>query len=355
MEWNALKFVRGDGLYLNPTQGEELLNILHQGEFTKAPHTAISPSIASDSGLAREHVQVLLRSVDARAIRRARLKVAVDCCNGACSDFSPGFLEALGCEVVPINTDTDQPFPHEPAPGPRNLGQLRALVAAARADVGFAHDADGDRLGIVTEDGRAPGEELTLCLAVKAALERGDRGPVATNISTTHAVEQIACAYGREVIRTRVGQAYVAEAALTNDAAVAGEGSGGVMFPRLNCAHDSLATLAHVLELMAHTRQPLSRLIADLPASHMAKVAIPCPSARASAVVEELRKEAERGDYGGRLDLEDGVKILSDAGWVHLRVSITEPLIRVITEAATQDAADDLAERFARRVRQALL
>lgn len=355
LEWNALKFVREDGLYLNASQGEELLNVLHQGEFRKAKHDEISPRVEADAALARQHAEALLRHVDAKAIASAGFKVAVDCCNGACSDFSPRFFEVLGCNVVPINTDIGQPFPHEPAPGPRNLGQLRALVRAAGAHVGFAHDADGDRLGIVTEDGEAPGEELTLCLAVEAVLRRGDPGPVVTNVSTTHAVDRLAKRYGREVIRTRVGQSFVAEAALATEAAVGGEGSGGVMFPRLNCAHDSIAAAAHVLELMAHSGQALSQIVAGLPQPNMAKVAIPCLPAKVSAAVEHIREDAERGAFGGTVDLLDGVKIISGDSWVHVRASITEPVIRVISEAPSQREADDLAERFARRVRQAIL
>ncbi|MGQ9732580.1 MAG: phosphoglucosamine mutase [Candidatus Zipacnadales bacterium] len=355
IEWNALKFVREDGLYLNPNQGEELLNILHQGEFAKATHEQINRDIESNADLAREHTRLLLRNIDVEAIRKANFKVAVDCCNGACSSFSPPFIEALGCEVVPINTDIGLPFPHEPAPAPRNLGQLRALVAAAKADVGFAHDADGDRLGVVTEDGAAPGEELTLCLAAEAVLRRGDPGPLVTNISTTHGLEQIADRYGRAVIRVKVGQSFVAEAALANDAAVAGEGSGGVMFPRINCAHDSIAALAHILELMAHTGQSLGALVRSLPQLHMMKLAIPCPAARVSGVLEDIRREAEQGAFGGELDLEDGVKIIDGSSWVHVRASITEPIIRVISEAEDAEKAQDLAERFARRVRQAIL
>jgi len=356
MEWNALKFVRGDGLYLNPSQGEELLNILHQGEFTKADHTQVAPLVRAPDDVALEHVTVLQQHVDAEAIRDAKLKVAVDCCNGACTRFAPSFLEGLGCEVVPINTDIGQPFPHVPAPGPRNLGQLRALVAAARADVGFAHDADGDRLGIVTETGEAPGDEVTLCLAAEAVLRRGDPGPIVTNVSTSHAIDEVARHHGRSVIRTRVGQSYVADAALSSEAAVAGEGSGGVMFPQINFAHDGIAAMGHVLQLMAHAQRTIGQLIADLPRLHMVKLQIPCPAERVSAVIEEIRHEAEEGAFGGRIDMEDGVKIIDDDGsWVHVRASITEPIVRVISEAADPEEADDLAQRFARRVRQAIM
>lgn len=355
MNWNALKFIREDGLYLNPNQGEELLNILHQGEFTKASHVQISPIVAASADVPRQHLEALAEHINTDAISRAGLKVAVDCCNGACSLFSPGFVEEIGCEVVPINTDIGQPFPHEPAPGPNNLGQLRALVAAAKADVGFAHDADGDRLGVVTDEGEAPGEEVTLCLAAESVLRDGDPGPVVTNVSTTSAVDKVAERYGRSVIRVRVGQAFVAEAAQINQAAVAGEGSGGVMFPRINCAHDSIAALAHILQLMAETGESVGRLVAELPRFYMTKLTIPCPPERVSGVVESIRREAEEGTFGGGIDMEDGVKVSDSDSWVHVRASMTEPLIRVISEATTQDEADDLAERFARRVRQALV
>jgi len=355
MDWNALKFIRGDGLYLNPNQGEELLNILHQGEFTKADHRHVRPMVAATEDMVRHHLKTLLTHIEAGVIARAGLKVAVDCCNGACSRFSPGFIEEIGCEVVPINTDIGQPFPHEPAPGPNNLGQLRALAAAARADVGFAHDADGDRLGIVTEDGEAPGEEVTLCLAAESVLRRGDPGPVVTNVSTTRAVDKVAERHGRSVIRVRVGQAFVAEAAQTNEAAVAGEGSGGVMFPRINCAHDSIAAMAHIIELMARSGKSVGALVRELPRFDMAKLTIPCPPERVSGVIETIRREAEEGTFGGEIDMEDGVKVSDADSWVHVRASMTEPLIRVISEATTKEAADDLAERFARRVRQALV
>jgi phosphomannomutase len=228
-------------------------------------------------------------------------------------------------------------------------------VAAAQADVGFAHDADGDRLGIVTEAGEAPGEEVTLCLAAASVLRRGEPGPVVTNVSTTRAVDKVAERYGRSVIRVRVGQAFVAEAAQTNEAAVAGEGSGGVMFPRINCAHDSIAAMAHIIQLMAASGKTVGELVRQLPHFRMTKLTIPCPPERVSGVIESIRREAEEGTFGGEIDMEDGVKVSDEDSWVHVRASMTEPLVRVISEATTKDEADDLAERFARRVRQALV
>ncbi len=355
MEWNALKFIREDGLYLNPSQGEELLNIYHQHEFAKAQHSDISATIHHTDDAPQAHMANILGHIDVAAIRSASLKVAVDCCNGACSGVSPEFLAELGCEVVPINTDIGQPFPHEPAPEPHNLGQLRAIVAAAKADVGFAHDADGDRLGVVTAEGGAPGDEVTLCLAAEAVLSQGHQGPIVTNVSTSAGIEHVAARYGRAVIRTRVGQSFVAEAALSNDASIAGEGSGGVMFPHINCAHDSIAALGHILQLMAQTGRSIGDLVDSLPKLHMFKLTIPCPAERVSGVIDEIRREAEEGAFGGEIDMEDGVKITQGSSWVHVRASITEPLVRVITEAEQHEEAESLAERFARRVRRAVM
>src|SRR5262249_46073034 len=154
-----------------------------------------------------------------------RFTVAVDCCNGACSDVTPTFLEELGCKVVSINDSISERFPHEPNPTPSNMQQLRALVKASGADIGFAHDADGERLGIVTENAVPLSEEYTL--AVLTVIKLSEKaGVVATNLSTTRAIDEIAVRYGGSVIRTPVGQAYVAEAVKEMLAVLGGEGSG---------------------------------------------------------------------------------------------------------------------------------
>jgi phosphomannomutase len=346
--WNALKFCREDGIYLNPRQAEELLNVYHQKEFTKAAWDELPP-VGHDDLAGERHLQAIREQVDVEAIRAAGLKIAVDCTNGACSRFTPRFLEGLGCEVVAINDDPDLPFPHEPRPTPPNLSQLRALVAAAKADAGFAHDADGDRLGIVTEAGEAPGEEYTLCLAAEHVLARGDRGPVVTNLSTTMAVDDIARRHDREVVRTGVGQVFIAETALNYEAAIAGEGSGGVVFPRINYAHDSIATLAHILNLMAERAEPASELIAQVPKYTIVKREIVCPPQRAYTVLEELRRGFE-APWAGEINLDDGVKLTGDDRWVHIRVSMTEPRIRVIAEAVAEGLAIDLADAYVRMV-----
>jgi len=184
-------------------------------------------------------------------------------------------------------------------------------------------------------------------------LARGDAGPVITNLCTTQAVDDIARAHGgREVIRTGIGQAYISEGALNNLACVAGEGSGGCLFPRINYANDSLATMAHTLEHIAK-RGPLSRVVAAIPHYAMVKADIACPTQQAYSALEELREEGEP-DWAdaARTDLTDGIKYQDENRWVYVRVSATEPLIRVISEAPERAEAEALTEEFVTAVRR---
>jgi phosphomannomutase len=352
LAWNALKTVRADGIFLNRAQAEELLDIYHQREYRKAPWDELRP-LQEDPQAAERHLEAIAGQVDVAAIRDRNLLVAVDCVNGACSRYAPLLLGQLGCRFVEINTDTDLPFPHKPEPAAENLSQLRALVRAAGADAGFCFDADGDRMGVVCEDGHAPGEEMTICLATDMILSRGDAGPVVTNLCTTQALDDLARQHGgREVIRTGIGQAYVSESALNNLACVAGEGSGGCLFPKLNYANDSLAAMAHTLEHVAKCGR-LSQVVAAIPQYAMAKAELPCPTQHAFSALEALRDEGEP-DWAdpARTDLTDGIMYRNDRRWAYIRVSATEPLIRVLSEAPDVVEAQALAEEYVTAVRR---
>ncbi len=351
--WNALKFIRSDGIFLNPRQSEELLDIYHQGEYVKATWDQLQP-LKSAPEAAGRHLEAVLSEVDAPKIAAAGLKVAVDCANGACSAYSPSLLESLGCEVVAINTEPHLPFPHPPEPSRVNLSQLRALVRAAQADIGFAHDADGDRLGVVGADGEAPGEEMTMCLCSEMILRRGDPGPVVTTLSTTMAVRDIARRYRRQLYLTPIGQAYITESAFNYKAAIAGEGSGGVVFPRLNYAHDSMAAMAHILELLAGLEVSLGPFISEnIPRYVMCKEQVACPTEKAYSVLEGIRAQ-DLPDWAPTQDLRDGVKIMAEDRWVHVRVSQTEPLIRIIAEAQDELITAGLIREYVSRVRRLL-
>ncbi|MCU1267811.1 MAG: Phosphoglucosamine mutase [Acidobacteria bacterium] len=339
-QWNALKFVRGDGLYLNPTQAEELLDIFHQGEFAKAAWDKIQPAIRREDPI-DHHIELLKSIFDVEAIRKSRPRVAVDCCNGACSRLIPRWLKEIGCEVLAINDDPGATFPHAPEPKPETMAQLSAVVKAGRADIGFAHDADGERLGIVTELGQALSEELTLVLAARIRLEQLP-GTVVTNVSTTSALDRVAALHGGTVVRTQVGQTYISEGLIELNGVLGGEGSGGVTVPELHLTHDSAAAVGLILEGLARSGTPVSKLVQDLPRLTMLKHNLQVEPNRLYSVLQNFRIAIERDEL--TYDLTDGIKVVLPQGWIHVRASNTESIIRVIVEAEETTAAQHLLD-----------
>jgi phosphomannomutase len=221
------------------------------------------------------------------------------------------------------------------------MAQLRAVVRAGHADLGFAHDADGERLGLVTEEGEILPEEATLALAAEVQLRR-ETGTVVTNVSTSGAVDIIAARYGATVIRTPVGQAFVSEAMIETRAVVGGEGSGGVIVPRVQWTHDSAATVGLILEHLAQTGERISELAAALPRLAMLKRDVAVEPNRIYSVLQRMYDELERD--GVEYDQTDGIKITRPDGWLHVRVSNTESLIRIIAEATTEPRARELLD-----------
>ncbi len=346
--WNALKFVRSDGLYLNTTQAEELLDIFHQGEFAKVAWDRISTSVRREDPIPH-HLEVLAGVFDTAAIRGRRLRVAVDCCNGACALVSPRWLESLGCTVLAVNEDVTAPFPHRPEPNRETMAQLRAIVLAGSADIGFAHDADGERLGIVTNTAVPLSEERTLVLAAAIALA-DNPGPVVTNISTTMAVDRVAESYGVPVVRTPVGQSYISEAMVEHQAVIGGEGNGGVVVPRVQWTHDAMATIGLILEHLARRNRTVAELADLLPSTEMEKRDFPVPPSTLYSVLQQFRDEVEH-EENVAIDLSDGVKLSWRDGWAHVRASNTESLIRVIAEADTAVRARELVDWTRDRLR----
>jgi phosphoglucosamine mutase len=339
-QWNALKFVRSDGLYLNQTQAEELLDIFHQGEFAKATWDKINPAIKFEDAI-EHHIEVLKRAFDVAAIRERKLIVAVDYCNGACAKLIPRWLEELGCKVLAINDDLDAPFPHQPEPRPETMAQLSAVVKAAAADIGFAHDADGERLGIVSELGEPLSEESTLVLAAQTRV-RQRKGTLVTNVSTTGAIDRVAAEYDGNVVRTPVGQTFISEALLAYDGILGGEGSGGVAVPEVQSTHDSAAAIGLILERLAHTGERVSQAVEQLPKLVMLKHNVPVAPNRLYSVLQNFRAEVEAAELD--CDLTDGIRVVMPEGWVHVRASNTESLIRIIVEAETASEARKLLD-----------
>ena len=342
--WNALKFVRGDGLYLNSTQAEELLDIYHQGEFAKAKWDTIK-HVVQQANPIPYHIEVLNNAFALETEKLKRLVVAIDCCNGACSLMTPKWLESLGCEVLAVNDDPTGVFPHEPEPKAETMAQLSAVVKAGRADIGFAQDADGERLGIVTENGQRLSEETTLALASLIRLKEST-GTIVTNISTTGAIDLIADRFGGSVVRTPVGQAYISEAMIEHNGLLGGEGSGGITVPEVQLTHDSAAAIGLILSHLSRTGKRVSELVEQLPRLTILKHNIAVEPNRLYSILQDFRAMAERENL--QIDTTDGLKVASlnsgPNGWVHVRASNTESIIRIIVESETAADASQLLD-----------
>ena len=346
-EWNALKFVGPDGALLNAVKSEELLDIYHASQFRLASWDHLR-AVTRDGALADRYRAHLLCALDVEAIRARAFTVAVDFCNGAGAETARPFLAALGVTLVPLNDAPTGVFAHPPAPTAANMRGLAEQVAACRADVGAALNVDGDRVGLVTREGAALSEEYTLPIAAGARLRRHP-GPIVTNLSTSSMVETVAARYGQPVRRAAVGESHVVDQGMAEGAVLAGEGSGGVAALPASLTFDGLLTLGLVLEEMAVASLSLQELVDRLPRLSMRKQELPCPPNVVYKVVEAFRTRYADHDP----DCTDGVRVtFPDAGWLHVRASNTEPLLRVIVEAAASTRADALlteALTFARR------
>jgi phosphomannomutase len=339
-QWNALKFVRDDGLYLNPVQAEELLDVFHQGEFAKATWKTINQVVQLENGIAH-HIDVLQKRFTTEAIRSRRLVVAVDCCNGACSLLTPKWLKELGCEVLAVNDDPSAAFPHQPEPRPETMAQLCAVVKAGHADIGFGLDADGERLGIVTDLGESLSEEMTLAIASEIRLQ-DEPGTVVTNISTTRAIELIAAQHGGSVVRTPVGQTYISEGMIEYNGIIGGEGSGGITVPEVHLTHDSAAAIGIIVEYLSVTGERISQLIQRLPRLTLLKHNVAVEPNRLYSVLQDFRTALEREKL--EYDSTDGLKVTLPNGWIHVRASNTESMIRIIVEGEHAPEASHLLD-----------
>ncbi|MFN0119448.1 MAG: phosphoglucosamine mutase [Blastocatellia bacterium] len=337
-EWNALKFVGPDGLFLSPGQARELLDIYHQGDYTRVAGADMRGVDYFDGGLVA-HISAIMDAVGtlpALASGR-RLNVALDSCNGAASIIAPRLISALGADVTAINVTPDGSFPRGAEPVAENLGALCDLVRRSGADVGFAQDMDADRLAVVDEQGNPIGEDYTLALAARYVLGKTP-GPLVTNLSTTHALEPIAQHFASPLSRSRIGEANVTDEMKRVGAVIGGEGNGGVIYPRINFCRDSQVGIALILHLLAETGKTVSQLLAEFPRYHMVKEKLVCPSNKISEVLRLIRAR-----YAALpMDLRDGVKVTTPAGWFHVRGSNTEPIMRVVAEADTEPMAREM-------------
>jgi phosphomannomutase len=343
--WNGLKFI-ADGAALPPGDVAAVYRRFHD-RATPPARAASVLAPEADAAAPALHVERVLDEVDLAAIRRRRFAVVLDSINGAGGPAGRLLLEALGGAVTHLNAEPTGRFAHEPEPIEANLGGLTEAVRRVGADVGFAQDPDADRLAIVDERGRYIGEECTLVLAAQRILDRADprrEVVLATNLSTSRMIDDVAAARGRaRVVRSAVGEANVACAMRESGAIVGGEGNGGVILPSLSYVRDSLAAIALVLDLLAAGNRPLGAIVDALPRYVMVKRKIDAPGG--GAIAPALSRLADAlARRGARVDRADGVRADFADGWMHVRPSNTEPIVRVIAEAPSRDRAESLAE-----------
>ncbi|MBT9131617.1 phosphoglucosamine mutase [candidate division NPL-UPA2 bacterium Unc8] len=343
VHWNALKLFNENGLFLSHNQLERILNIYHQS-LSRVTEGGIKRASFSRLGKVREehstfdvHIEKILQGLNVGLIRKKKFRIALDCVNGAGSIITPIFLRELNCTITAINTNPREDFPHPPEPSPKNLQQLSSLVREGRFDAGFAQDPDADRLAIVTEGGIALSEECSIVLATIAVLEE-KRGAVVVNLSTTRAIDDIAAAFGCPVFRSRIGERNVVTAMKRHRAVIGGEGSGGVIYPRVHYARDSMVAIGLILQHMAGSGRKLSEIVASHPRYHLIKQYILCAPEKKEKLLADLKEQLK----GERLDVRDGIKIIRKDSWAHIRSSKTEPAIRILAEAPTKRGANEL-------------
>jgi phosphomannomutase len=337
--WNALKFLDARGLFLDAAQNAAVRVRYEAGGGHVAWNRLGIVTTVADADLAHLDAILALPWLDRERIAARGLHAVVDAVEGAGGAIVPDLLARLGVRCTPLGCDLSGRFPHDPEPTPAHLGELRETVATLGADIGFAVDPDVDRLALVADGGLALSEEMTLVLAADFLLEH-ERGDLAVNLSTTGLIEQVAARRGVTVHRTPVGEANVVAAMLQHGCVLGGEGNGGVIYPALHPGRDALVGIAMILQLLAERAQPLSVLAAALPPVAMVKQKY----AAAADAAETWRRRLEALGPGA-LDVRDGWKWSGPDGWVHIRASNTEPVVRIIAEAASEEAARALIAR----------
>jgi phosphomannomutase len=343
IEWNALKFVGPDGIFLDDASGAAVRRLAEQGP-PRSGWDGIG-ALSRDEGAVDRHFDAILALdvLDPELIRQAATTVALDAVRGAGGPVMTTLFQRLGARMTGIHLEADGRFPHAPEPVPANLGDLAELVRQSGSAVGMAVDPDVDRLALVDEQGIPIGEDYTLALAVRAVLSRrSSASPPATvvvNLSTSLVVEDAARAYGARFLRAPVGEANVARAIVAESAVIGGEGNGGVILPALHVGRDAPLAAALILQYLAATREPLSALVAASPRYSIVKAKAPRGGELATRYAA-LRKAFP----DAAVDDRDGLRLGWSDRWLHVRPSGTEPIVRLIAEAPTAAEAEAMVE-----------
>ncbi len=340
-QWNALKLLNHKGEFISAAEGKALLETIAQGNIAFAEVDDLG-YITEDDTQIQKHIDKILALewVNTEAIQQADFKVAFDAVNSTGGIAIPLLLKALGVkEVLPLFDEPTGHFPHNPEPLPEHLTELSALMASQKADVGFVVDPDVDRLAIVCEDGSMFGEEYTLVAVADYVLSK-QKGNTVSNMSSTRALRDITQQHGANYFASAVGEVNVVEAMKANNAVIGGEGNGGIILPALHYGRDALVGIALFLSLMAEKKMSVSALRQTYPVYFISKNKLELQDRDVDALLQKVAEVYKNEE----ISTIDGVKVDFAEGWVHLRKSNTEPIIRIYAESSSQVKAQALAD-----------
>ena len=341
-EYNGMKLFDAGGRVIPAASGQQVLDRYRSGEVDWEGHGRLAAFEECSDSLSA-HLEAVLATVDVERICAQSYKVVLDSNHGAGSLLGRRLLEALGCEVTVLGGQPDGQFEHPPEPTAENLAGVLSAVTEAGAEVGFCQDPDADRLAVIDRSGRYLGEEYTVAMCVDHVLRRRV-GPIVTNCSTSRMSEDIARRYGAAFHRSAVGEANVVDAMLARDAVFGGEGNGGPIDPRVGLVRDSFVGMAQLLDAMVARDLPIGRLADELPRYEIVKTKISLAPENVPAGLDRLADHFA----DARADRLDGLRLDWPGRWLLVRPSNTEPIVRAIAEAATEDEARGLCDETAR-------
>ena len=348
-EWNALKLLNEKGEFLSAQDGMKVLEIAASEDFDFISND-LTGSLHQDDTWGKKHIDLILvlKLVDIKAIKSAGLTVAIDCVNSVGGIILPQLLRSLGVEkVIELNTIPDGNFAHNPEPLPENLKDISEFVVKGRADIGFVVDPDVDRLAIICEDGTMFGEEYTL-VSIADYILKNTPGNTVSNLSSTKALRDITSWYGCKHFSASVGEVNVVEEMKKRDAVIGGEGNGGVIYPELHYGRDALVGIALFLSHLAKSKMKSSALRKLYPHYVIAKKKLKLdPAVEFDKIIATVKSHFK----GHLTDERDGLWIENKNGWVQIRKSNTEPIMRIYAEGRTSLEADDMADTVIRIVK----
>jgi phosphomannomutase len=350
IQWNALKLLNHKGEFINAEEGEQVLSIAERDAYSFAEVTKLG-SYTEDNSLIDYHIEKILALplVDTEAIQSRNFTIAVDAVNSTGGIALPKLLDALGVSrTEKLFCEPTGRFPHNPEPLPEHLTDLSKRVVSTGADAGFVVDPDVDRLAIVCENGSMFGEEYTL-VAVADYILSQTPGNTVSNLSSSRALRDIAEKHGGSYAASAVGEVHVVQKMKETDAVIGGEGNGGIIYPALHYGRDALVGIALFLSHLAHSGKTCSELRASYPSYFISKNKVNVSS---DVDPDEVLKQLTEDYKNEEITTIDGLKIDFQGGWVHLRKSNTEPIIRVYAEAGTQKEADAMAEEILTKINQ---